>query len=62
MKEHKKSEADLNLVKEMILLEDMDLANFRASLEAAEEIKMINGGASNHPLFKEKQIKPQVGV
>jgi hypothetical protein len=46
----------------MILLEDMDLANFRASLEAAEEIKMINGGASNHPLFKEKQIKPQVGV
>jgi hypothetical protein len=62
MSEHKKSEADLNLVKEMILLEDMDLANFRASLEAAEEIKMINGGASNHPLFKEKQIKPQVGV
>ncbi len=58
--EHKKAQADFELVKMMVELEDMDLANFRSSLEAAEEIKMINGGISNHPLFKEKPIKPGV--
>src|SRR6185503_5709525 len=36
--EHKKSQADLDIVKQMIALEDMDLANFRASLEMAELI------------------------
>jgi len=40
--EHKRTEADLNLVKMMIELEDMDLANFRSSLELAEAIKMQN--------------------
>jgi len=57
--EHKKAEADLALVKEMITLEDMDLANFRASLEMAEIIKMNSGGVSKHPDFRieEKQVK-----
>lgn len=54
MSEHHKAEADLAIVKEMILLEDMDLANFRASLEMAEVIKMTNGGKSNHPLYKQE--------
>lgn len=49
--EHKKAEADLALVKEMITLEDMDLANFRASLEMAELIKVANGKESKHPSF-----------
>lgn len=34
--------ADLELVKEMITLEDMDLANFRNALELAEYIKGVN--------------------
>lgn len=40
--EHKQTEADLNLVKMMIGLEDMDLENFRRSLELAEVIKQQN--------------------
>lgn len=40
--EHKSSQADLDMVKTMIELEDMDLANFRANLELAEYIKMAN--------------------
>lgn len=40
--EHKRTQADLDLVKMMIELEDMDLANFRASFEMAEAIKMAN--------------------
>lgn len=40
--EHKKTEADLNLVKMMIELEDMDHANFKASWEMAEAIKASN--------------------
>lgn len=40
--EHKRTEADLNLVKLMVELEDMDLANFRSSLELAEQIKLSN--------------------
>lgn len=47
--EHKKVEADLALVKEMIALEDMDLANLRASLEMAERIKLINQGLNGSP-------------
>jgi hypothetical protein len=64
--EHKQAEADLALVKEMITLEDMDLANFRASLEMAELIKVTNGQESKHPLFMSKlETKPKakaVGV
>ena len=40
--EHKQAQADLDLVKMMIELEDMDLANFRNALELAETIKMSN--------------------
>lgn len=40
--EHKKTQADLDLVKIMIELEDMDLENFRRSLELAETIKLSN--------------------
>jgi hypothetical protein len=40
--EHKRSQADLDMVKTMIELEDMDLNNFRANLELAEYIKGVN--------------------
>lgn len=40
--EHKSAQADLELVKAMIELEDMDLANLRSNLELAEIIKMQN--------------------
>lgn len=40
--EHKKTEADLNLVKMMIELEDMDFNNFKSSFEMAMNIKEIN--------------------
>lgn len=40
--EHKSSQADLDMVKTMIELEDMDLANFRINLELAEYIKGVN--------------------
>lgn len=56
--EHKKMEADLNLVKMMVELEDMDLANFRSSLEMAETIKMTQGQTSKHPSFMQ-QLKPE---
>lgn len=46
--EHKKTQADLDLVKMMISLEDMDLANFRNSLELAETIKLAN--SQNQPM------------
>jgi hypothetical protein len=60
--EHKKAAADLDIVKQMVELEDMDLANFRASLEMAEIIKMTSGSESKHPSFRkeEKQLKPAV--
>jgi hypothetical protein len=60
--EHKKAAADLDIVKQMVELEDMDLANFRASLEMAEIIKMTSGSESKHPLFRkeEKPTKPAV--
>lgn len=38
--EHKRGQADLDMVKTMIELEDMDLNNFRSNLELAEFIKM----------------------
>lgn len=54
--EHKNAQADLELVKIMIELEDMELANFRSSLEMAETLKVTSGSESKHPLFRE-QIK-----
>ena len=59
--EHKKAAADLDIVKQMVELEDMDLANFRASLEMAEIIKMTAGSESKHPTFrKEEKVKPTI--
>jgi len=46
--EYKSSKADLEMVKTMIELEDMDLANFRSNLELAEYIKGVNK-ASQQP-------------
>ena len=40
--EYKSSKADLEMVKTMIELEDMDLANFKSNLELAEYIKGVN--------------------
>lgn len=40
--EYQSSKADMEMVKTMIELEDMDLANFRANLELAEYIKGVN--------------------
>lgn len=40
--EHQKAQADLELVQMMIALEDMDLANLRASFELAQQIKQAN--------------------
>lgn len=40
--QYKSSKADLEMVKTMIELEDMDLANFRSNLELAEYIKSVN--------------------
>ncbi len=53
--EQKTASADLAMVEQMIKLEDMDLANFRASLEMAELIKVTNGGTSKHPLYKQEE-------
>lgn len=40
--EYKSSKADLEMVRTMIELEDMDLANFKSNLELAEYIKGVN--------------------
>lgn len=40
--EHKKTEADFNLVKMMIELEDLDHANYKASWEMAQVIRQTN--------------------
>lgn len=40
--EYKSSRADLEMVRTMIELEDMDLANFRSNLEMAEYVKGVN--------------------
>jgi len=55
--EHKRTSADLDIVKQMVELEDMDLANFRASLEMAEIIKLNAGSESKHPSFRPKEPK-----
>jgi hypothetical protein len=51
--EHKKTEADLNLVKMMIELEDMDFNNFKNSFEMAQAIKMGNESSVNKTQAKE---------
>ncbi len=60
--EHKKATADLDLVKMMVELEDMDLANFRSSLEMAEILKVTSGSQSNHPLYKKVEQKQMAAV
>ena len=50
--EHKKTEADLNLVKLMIELEDMDHANFKNSWDMAQAIKAQN-------LKEQKELEKQ---
>ena len=47
--DHKRVQADLDLVKMMVELEDMDLANFRASFEMAEAIKISNNKGAMPP-------------
>lgn len=42
---YKSSKADLEMVKTMVELEDMDLANLRANLELAEYIKGVNSAS-----------------
>lgn len=53
--EHKRTAADLDIVRQMVELEDMDLANFRASLEMAEIIKLTQGSESKHPDFRKEE-------
>lgn len=49
--EHKSMQADLDLVKMMVELEDMDFNNFKNSFEMAELIKVTNGAKSKHPSY-----------
>jgi hypothetical protein len=60
--EHKKSQADLETVRMLIELEDLDLGNMRASLEMAEMIKLTNGATSTHPTFREKPTTNNRGL
>ena len=53
--EHKRTAADLDIVRQMVELEDMDLANFRANLEMAEIVKLTSGSESKHPLFRKEE-------
>jgi hypothetical protein len=46
---HKQTQADLDTVKAMIELEDLDLANFRQNLELAEYIKGVNKATQQIP-------------
>lgn len=52
--QHERTQADLDIVKEMIALEDMDLANLKASFDLAMQIKGANQAA--------EQINTPVGV
>jgi hypothetical protein len=47
--EYKSSKADLEMVRTMIELEDMDLDNFRRNLELAEYIKGVNKSSQQEP-------------
>lgn len=55
--DHEKAEADLNLVKMMIELEDMDLLNLKNAFEMAETIKIANGLNSRHPSFAKEPLQ-----
>jgi hypothetical protein len=48
--EMKKHRADLDTVKMMIELEDLDLANLRSSLELAEYIKQVNNASAQQQM------------
>lgn len=50
--EHKRTSADLDIIRQMVELEDLDLQNFRTNLEMAEIIKMTQGSESHHPEFR----------
>lgn len=52
--EHEMTEADLNIVKMMIELEDMDFNNFKASWEMAQAIKLANSPAGQQQLEREE--------
>jgi hypothetical protein len=58
--EHKRTAADLDIVRQMVELEDLDLANFRQNLEMAETIKMTQGSESKHPAFREMIAKSNI--
>ena len=45
--EYKQAQANLDLVKQMIALEDMDLEQIRKSFELAQSIKAANNQLSN---------------
>lgn len=58
--EHKQAQADLELVKTMIGLEDMDLANLKASYELAMQIRAANQQSGSSGQFEEnEQYSPQ---
>src|SRR5579863_1041906 len=46
---HKQTQADLDMVKAMIELEDLDLNNFRNNLELAQYIKEVNKASQQQP-------------
>jgi len=53
--EHEKAEADLNLVKMMVELEDLDLETMRKSFELAQSIKI-----ANNPQLQQKALKEAI--
>jgi hypothetical protein len=53
--EYNRSKADLEMVKTLIELEDMDLANFKSNLELAEYIKMMNKAQSESQEVSQQQ-------
>jgi hypothetical protein len=57
--EHKRTAADLDIVRQMVELEDLDLANFRMNLEMAEIIKLTQGSESKHPTFRQEVKQEQ---
>jgi hypothetical protein len=59
--EHKRTAADLDIVRQMVELEDLDLANFRTNLEMAEIIKLTQGSKSNHPSFRQEEQTAAIG-
>jgi hypothetical protein len=56
--EHKRTAADLDIIRQMVELEDIDLANIRENLAVAEIIKMTQGRESNHPEFRVEKKEP----